>query len=117
MNQPLKGRSLLRLHDYSSDAIRALLDAAAHYRSLKKSGTPHREHEGKSIALIFEKNSTRTRCAFVVAAHDLGIHSEFLGTNDIHLGDKESVEDTAKVLGRMFDGIEFRGFAQKQPRI
>jgi len=108
-----KGRSLLTLADYSPSEIRELLDASKKYKELKKAGTPHREHEGKSIALLFEKNSTRTRCAFVVAAADLGIHPEFLGKDDIQLGKKETVEDTAKVLGRMFDGIEFRGFAHK----
>lgn len=106
-----KGRSLLTLADWSPADIRALLDASAEYKKLKQAGTAHREHEGKSIALLFEKTSTRTRCAFVVAAADLGVHSEFLGKDDIQLGKKESLEDTAKVLGRMFDGIEFRGFA------
>lgn len=105
-----KGRSLLTLADYSPEEIRYLIDTAKKYKALKKAGTLHREHEGKSIALLFEKTSTRTRCAFVVAAADLGIHPEFLGKDDIQLGKKETVEDTAKVLGRMFDGIEFRGF-------
>jgi ornithine carbamoyltransferase len=109
--QQLQGRSLLTLSDYTPEEIRTLLDASAAYKALKKAGTLHREHEGKSIALLFEKTSTRTRCAFVVAASDLGIHPEFLGKDDIQLGKKESLEDTAKVLGRMFDGIEFRGFA------
>lgn len=109
----LKGRSLLTLADYSPEEIQLMLDTAKKYKELKKNGTPHREHEGKSIALLFEKTSTRTRCAFVVAAADLGIHPEFLGKDDIQLGKKESVEDTAKVLGRMFDGIEFRGFAHQ----
>lgn len=107
----LKGRSFLTLADYSPKEIQFLLDTSKKYKTLKKAGTPHRDHEGKSIALLFEKTSTRTRCAFVVAATDLGVHPEFLGKNDIQLGKKESVEDTAKVLGRMFDGIEFRGFA------
>lgn len=105
-----KGRSLLTLADYSPAEIQYLIDTAKKYKALKKAGTPHREHEGKSIALLFEKTSTRTRCAFVVAAADLGIHPEFLGKDDIQLGKKETVEDTAKVLGRMFNGIEFRGF-------
>jgi ornithine carbamoyltransferase len=105
-----KGRSLLTLADYSPQEIQFLIDTAKKYKALKKAGTLHREHEGKSIALLFEKTSTRTRCAFVVAAADLGIHPEFLGKDDIQLGKKETVEDTAKVLGRMFDGIEFRGF-------
>lgn len=107
----LQGRSFLTLVDYSPEEIQFLLDTSKKYKALKKAGTPHRDHEGKSIALLFEKTSTRTRCAFVVAAADLGIHPEFLGKDDIQLGKKESVEDTAKVLGRMFDGIEFRGFA------
>lgn len=106
-----KGRSLLTLADWKPEELRELLDTARRYKTLKKAGTLHREHEGKSIALLFEKTSTRTRCAFVVAAADLGIHPEFLGKDDIQLGKKETVEDTAKVLGRMFDGIEFRGFA------
>ncbi len=108
-----KGRSLLTLADYSPEDIQYLLETAKKYKALKKNGTLHREHEGKSIALLFEKTSTRTRCAFVVAAADLGIHPEFLGKDDIQLGKKETVEDTAKVLGRMFDGIEFRGFAHQ----
>ena len=111
MPTSLRGRSLLTLADYTAEEIQLLLDTAAKYKALKKAGTLHREHEGKNIALLFEKASTRTRCAFVVAAYDLGIHPEFLGKDDIQLGKKESVEDTAKVLGRMFDGIEFRGFA------
>lgn len=108
-----KGRSLLTLADYSPEEIQYMLDEAKKYKALKKAGTLHREHEGKSIALLFEKASTRTRCAFVVAAADLGIHPEYLGKDDIQLGKKETVEDTAKVLGRMFDGIEFRGFAHE----
>lgn len=108
-----KGRSLLTLADYTPEEIEYLLATAKKYKEIKKAGTLHREHEGKSIALLFEKNSTRTRCAFVVAAADLGIHPEFLGKDDIQLGKKETTEDTAKVLGRMFDGIEFRGFAHQ----
>lgn len=111
MNSALKGRSLLTLNDYSLDEIKLLLSTAHEYKKLKKAATPHRDHEGKNIALLFEKTSTRTRCAFTVAANDLGVAPEFLGKDDIQLGKKESVEDTAKVLGRMFDGIEFRGFA------
>ncbi|HSW77360.1 MAG TPA: ornithine carbamoyltransferase [Candidatus Chromulinivoraceae bacterium] len=108
-----KGRSLLTLADYSPEEIQYMLDMAKKYKELKRAGTLHWEHEGKSIALLFEKASTRTRCAFVVAAADLGIHPEYLGKDDIQLGKKETVEDTAKVLGRMFDGIEFRGFAHE----
>lgn len=110
MNDSLKGRSLLTLNDYSATDIRLLLDTAKEYKQLKQAGTPHRIHEGKNIVLLFEKTSTRTRIAFTVAANDLGVAPEFLGMNDIQLGKKESVEDTAKVLGRVFDGIEFRGF-------
>ena len=113
MAQNLKGRSLLSLKDYTPSEIRLLLDTAAQYKKLKYAGIAHRIHEGKNIALLFEKTSTRTRCAFTVAANDLGVAPEFLGANDIQLGKKESVEDTAKVLGRMFDGIEFRGFNHK----
>jgi len=111
MTSSLKGRSLLTLNDYTAEEIQLLLETAREYKRLKYAGTPHRDCEGKNIALLFEKTSTRTRCAFTVAANDLGIAAEFLGKDDIQLGKKESVEDTAKVLGRMFDGIEFRGFA------
>jgi ornithine carbamoyltransferase len=107
----LKGRSLLTLNDYTYEEIRLLLDTAHKYKKLKQAGTAHQDQQGKNIALLFEKTSTRTRCAFTVAANDLGASAEFLGKDDIQLGKKESVEDTAKVLGRMFDGIEFRGFA------
>lgn len=113
MAQSLKGRSFLTLSDYSPSEIRLLLDTAREYKRLKYAGIPHRIHEGKNIALLFEKASTRTRCAFTVAASDLGIAAEYLGKDDIQLGNKESIEDTAEVLGRMFDGIEFRGFAHK----
>lgn len=111
MAQSLRGRSMLSLREFTPGEIRLLLDTAKEYKRSKYAGTPHRIHEGKNIALLFEKPSTRTRCAFTVAANDLGIAPEYLGSNDIQLGTKESVEDTAKVLGRMFDGIEFRGFA------
>lgn len=108
-----KGRSLLSLADWKPDEISHLLNTADKYKQLKHDGVMHRDQEGKNIALLFEKTSTRTRCAFVVAAADLGMHAEFLGKDDIQLGKKETVEDTAKVLGRMFDGIEFRGFAHQ----
>lgn len=111
MDQSLKGRSLLTLTDFTPEQIRLMLDTAHELKRQKKAGQPHRIHEGKNIALLFEKTSTRTLCAFTVGANDLGVAPEFLGMNDIQLGKKESVEDTAKVLGRMFDGIEFRGFA------
>ncbi|HUC96593.1 MAG TPA: ornithine carbamoyltransferase [Candidatus Saccharimonadales bacterium] len=111
MDQGLRGRSLLTLNDFSSDQIRLMLRTAHDLKHRKKNGQDHRMHEGKNIALLFEKTSTRTRCAFTVGANDLGVAPEFLGKDDIQLGKKESVEDTAKVLGRMFDGIEFRGFS------
>lgn len=110
MAQNLKGRSFTKLLDFTPAEIRLLLDSAHEYKRLKYAGVPHRIHEGKNVALLFEKASTRTRCAFTVAANDLGVAPEFLGAGDIQLGKKESVEDTAKVLGRMFDGLEFRGF-------
>ena len=109
----LKGKSFLTLKDFSPRQIRLMLDTAIQFKKNKYTGAPNRIHEGKNIALLFEKTSTRTRCAFVTGAHDLGIHAEYLGKDDIQLGKKESVEDTAKVLGRMFDGIEFRGFDHK----
>lgn len=109
----LKGKSLLTLHDFSKEQITYLLDLASELKSKKRMGIKGDLLKGKNIALIFEKPSTRTRCAFTVAAVDEGAHPEYLGKNDIQLGYKESVEDTARVLGRLFDGIEFRGFSQK----
>lgn len=109
----LKGRSFLAEKDFTQEEFLYLIDLAAELKEKKKKGIPHRYLEGKNIALLFEKPSTRTRCAFTVASIDLGAHPEYLGKNDIQLGKKESVEDTAKVLGRMFDGIEFRGFSQE----
>jgi ornithine carbamoyltransferase len=107
------GRSFLAEKDFTKEEFVYLIDLAMKLKDEKKNGTPHRHLEGKNIALLFEKPSTRTRCAFTVACVDLGAHPEYLGKDDIQLGKKESVEDTAKVLGRMFDGIEFRGFAHK----
>ncbi len=109
----LQGRSFLAEKDFTQEEFLYLIDLAAELKDKKKKGIPHRYLEGKNIALLFEKPSTRTRCAFTVASIDLGAHPEYLGKNDIQLGKKESVEDTAKVLGRMFDGIEFRGFSQE----
>ena len=106
----LKNRHFLTLLDFTPEEIRFILDVSHEYKRLKRAGIPHKIHEGKQIALLFEKTSTRTRTAFTVAARDLGIHPEFLGKDDIQLGKKESVADTAIVLGRSFDGIEFRGF-------
>ena len=110
MGISLKGRNFITLKDYSPEEITYLLDLAAQKKKDKKNGKLGRSLQGKNIALIFEKPSTRTRCAFVVGARDEGGQPEYLGKDDIQLGHKESVEDTARVLGRMFDGIEFRGF-------
>ena len=106
----LKGRHFLTLKDFTPKEIEYLIDLSGELKRLKYAGIRPRTLEGKNIALIFEKPSTRTRCAFVVAAVDEGAHPEYLGKGDIQLGKKESVADTARVLGRMFDGIEFRGF-------
>ena len=108
----LKGRNFLTLRDFTAEEISHYLELAAQLKADKKNGTMKKYMEGKNIALIFEKPSTRTRCSFVVACNDMGAFPEYLGKGDIQLG-KESVEDTARVLGRMFDGIEFRGFSQK----
>ena len=109
----LKGRNFITLKDYSPEEIGYLLELAADLKAKKKQGITGNSLKGKNIALIFEKPSTRTRCSFVVAAGDEGAHPEYLGKDDIQLGHKESVEDTARVLGRVFDGIEFRGFKHK----
>ena len=110
----LKGQSFLTLLDFSPEEIAYMLDSAAEFKKLKKEGKSHRIHEGKNVALIFEKTSTRTRCAFEVAAADLGMHSVYLDSKGSQIGKKESIRDTAKVLGRMFDGIEYRGFGQER---
>lgn len=107
----LSGRSFLTLKDFTPREVRLMLDTAEQFKKNKLAGVPNRIHAGKTIAMLFEKTSTRTRCAFVTGARDLGMHAEFLGKDDIQLGKKESVRDTALVLGRMFDGIEFRGFS------
>ena len=109
----LKGRSFLRLLDFTPAEIEGLLNAAAELKSLKKAGIPHRYLEGKNVALIFEKTSTRTRCSFEVAAADLGMHAVYLDPKSSQVGKKESIPDTARVLGRMFDGIEYRGYGQE----
>lgn len=109
----LKGKHFLKLLDLTSDEITGLLDLAAELKAKKKAGIPHRICEGKSIALIFEKTSTRTRCAFEVAAADLGMHPTYLDPTGSQIGKKESIADTARVLGRMYDGIEYRGFGQE----
>ena len=108
-----KNRHFLKLLDFTPQEIHALLALSADLKTQKKAGTPHRLCEGKSIALVFEKTSTRTRCAFEVAAADLGIHPVYLDPKSSQMGKKESIADTARVLGRMFDGIEYRGFGQE----
>ena len=109
----IKGRSFLTLKDYTPEEIEYLLELAADLKQKKKQGITGNSLKGKNIALIFEKPSTRTRCAFTIGCIDEGGHPEYLSKDDIQLGHKESVEDTARVLGRMFDGIEFRGFQQE----
>lgn len=109
----LKNRHFLKLLDYTPEEIGYLLDLAAELKAKKKAGIPHRLCEGKSIALIFEKTSTRTRCAFEVAAADLGMHPTYLDPSGSQIGKKESIADTARVLGRMYDAIEYRGFGQE----
>ena len=108
----LKGRSFLTLKDFSKEEMLYMLDLADDLKAKKRAGIRGNSLQGKNIALIFEKASTRTRCAFTVACIDEGGHPEFLGKNDIHLGAKEDLKDTARVLGRMFDGIQYRGFLQ-----
>ena len=109
----LHGRDFLTLLDFTPDEITGLLDLAAELKAKKKAGIPHRMHEGKNIALIFEKTSTRTRCSFEVAAHDLGMGVTYLDPTGSQIGKKESIADTARVLSRMFDGIEYRGYGQE----
>jgi ornithine carbamoyltransferase len=110
----LKGRNFLKLMDYSPEEILYLIDVAAQLKEEKKKGIRHDDRlAGKNIALIFEKTSTRTRCSFEVAAHDLGMHVTYLDPSGSQIGKKESIPDTARVLGRMFDGIEYRGFGQE----
>ena len=109
----LKSKSFLKLLDLTSEEISGLLDLAADLKAKKKAGIPHKLHEGKNIVLLFEKDSTRTRCAFEVAGHDLGMGVTYLGPTGSQMGKKESIADTARVLGRMYDGIEYRGFGQE----
>jgi len=108
----LKGRDFLKLLDYTPEEIGHLIDRAAQLKAEKKAGIPHEIHKGKNIALIFEKTSTRTRCAFEVAARDLGMGVTYLDPSGSQIGKKESIADTARVIGRMYDGIEYRGFGQ-----
>ncbi|MBQ7045728.1 MAG: ornithine carbamoyltransferase [Clostridia bacterium] len=109
----LKGKNFLKLLDFTPEEIAYLIDLAADYKAKKKAGVEHKQFSGKNIALIFEKTSTRTRCAFEVAAADLGMHPVYLDPTGSQIGKKESIADTARVLGRMFDGIEYRGFGQE----
>ena len=109
----LKGRDFLKLLDYKPEEIDYLIDLACKLKQEKKQGILHKMHEGKNIALIFEKTSTRTRSSFEVAAHDLGMNATYLDPKSSQIGKKESIRDTARVLGRMFDGIEYRGFGQE----
>lgn len=109
----LKGKDFLKLLDFTPEQIGFLLDLAAELKTKKKAGEPHELCKGKNIALIFEKTSTRTRCAFEAAAHDLGMGSTYLDPSRSQIGKKESIADTARVLSGMFDGIEYRGYGQK----
>ena len=109
----LKGKSFLKLLDLTAEEMSGLLDLAADLKAKKKAGIPHKLHEGKNIVLLFEKDSTRTRCSFEVAGHDLGMGVTYLGPTGSQMGKKESIADTARVLGRMYDGIEYRGFGQE----
>ena len=109
----LKGRNFLTLKDFTPEEITYLLDLAAELKDKKKKGIPVDYFRGKNIALIFEKTSTRTRCSFEVAAHDLGMGTTYLDPSGSQIGKKESIEDTARVLGRMYEGIEYRGFGQE----
>ena len=111
--EPIRTRSFLKLLAFPPEEIGCLLDLAADLKAKKKAGVPHRLCEGKNVALIFEKTSTRTRCSFEVAAADLGMHPVYLDPKSSQIGKKESIADTARVLGRMFDGIEYRGFGQE----
>lgn len=108
----LKGRNFLKLKDFTPEEILYMIDLAADLKAKKKQGVRHDSLVGRNIALIFEKTSTRTRCSFEVAAHDLGMHVTYLDPSGSQIGKKESIADTARVLGRMFDGIEYRGFGQ-----
>ena len=112
MSLNLKGRSFLKLLDFTPEEIQGLIDLSLELKAKKKASIPHKLCEGKNIVLLFEKDSTRTRCAFEVAAADLGMHPVYLGPTGSQMGKKESIADTARVLGRMFDGIEYRGFGQ-----
>lgn len=113
MPRSLSGRSFLKLLDFSTEEIQYLLQLSKDFKSMKRAGVPHKWLTGKNIVLLFEKTSTRTRCSFEVAGNDLGMGVTYLDPGSSQMGKKESLEDTAKVLGRMYDGIEYRGFDQK----
>jgi len=113
MGVNLRGRSFLTLLDFTPEEIRYMLDLSENFKAMKQNGVDHKFLAGKNIVLLFEKTSTRTRCAFEVAGRDLGMGVTYLDPGSSQMGKKESIEDTAKVLGRMFDGIEYRGYAQK----
>lgn len=113
MGVNLSGRSFLKLLDFTNEEVRYLLDLSRNFKDMKRAGIPHRYLEGKNVALIFEKTSTRTRCSFEVGAYDLGMGVTYLDPSGSQMGHKESIADTARVLGRMFDGIEYRGFSQE----
>ena len=112
MPRSLSGRNFLKLLDFTTEEIQYLLELAKDFKRLKRTNTPHKYLTGKNIVLLFEKTSTRTRCSFEVAGNDLGMGVTYLDPASSQMGNKESLEDTAKVLGRMFDGIEYRGFDQ-----
>ena len=109
----LRGKSYLKLLDFTPDEIRYLLDLSKDFKSMKRSGVPHKYLDGKNIVLLFEKTSTRTRCSFEVAGRDLGMGVTYLDPGSSQMGKKESIPDTARVLGRMYDGIEYRGYSQQ----
>lgn len=109
----IKGRHFLKLLDYTPAEIRYLLDISKEFKNMKRNGVPHRYLEGKNIVLLFEKTSTRTRCSFETAGHDLGMGVTYLDTGSSQMGKKESIADTARVLGRIYDGIEYRGYSQE----
>ena len=109
----LKGRNFLKLLDFTTEEIGYLIDKAIEFKKLKREGVPHKYHDGKNVALIFEKTSTRTRCSFEVASRDLGIGVTYLDPGGSQIGKKESIHDTARVLGKIYDGIEYRGYGQE----
>lgn len=113
MAKNLSGRSFLKLLDFEPNDVRYLLDLSKDFKNLKRTGTPHRHLQGKNIVLLFEKTSTRTRCSFEVAGMDLGMGVTYLDPGSSQMGKKESIADTARVLGKMYDGIEYRGFSQQ----